>query len=541
MKKPALLAAEFFMVWTILGASSAPVCPSLMRIFQPDGTSFFARSFGNAQSQVVETLDGFTILKNHQSGFWFYAEKDRGGDLVPCRMAVGSIPLPAHPRHLRGDSGRNRMPGFESGADRLPGVNLIGELPLLVILVEFLDVKLIGSTATSWKNSFFGTANSVKDYFAEASYDQLSIIPAKETHGTANDGIIKIRLNMKHPNTAENVGDKINKEVARKALVAANKYVNFSKLDGDMNGSLSRSELLIFIVWAGYDMVYGGTASAKTPAVWCHSSAFSPEDVPAPQLDGVKLADSLSDGAYCQFGEWHQATFEPKGQRATIGKLCWSVCAGSGKIPDLYDTDGTSQGIGEWGLMGKGLWNSSKIAGDTPSHPEAWSKYFLGWIVPVTWKGANKTWTIEPAETTKTNAFLLLGNNPEGPEIGGSGEYFLLENRQKIGYDRALPGFGLLIWHIEESRTDNNDERNLKNYHRLIDLEEADGLNELNKPGYRGDDGDPFPGVKNKTEFTGVTKPNSKWYRGADSKVRIRSIKVSGTKISAVVSTQGGA
>ena len=34
------------------------------------------------------------------------------------------------------------------------------------------------------------------------------------------------------------------------------------------------------------------------------------------------------------------------------------------------------------------------------------------------------------------------------------GEYFLIENRQKTGYDAGLPNSGLAIWHINENTAD---------------------------------------------------------------------------------------
>ena len=40
-------------------------------------------------------------------------------------------------------------------------------------------------------------------------------------------------------------------------------------------------------------------------------------------------------------------------------------------FPDLYDTDDTSEGIGNWCLMAGGSWNGG---GDVPAHPSAWCK-----------------------------------------------------------------------------------------------------------------------------------------------------------------------
>ncbi len=56
-------------------------------------------------------------------------------------------------------------------------------------------------------------------------------------------------------------------------------------------------------------------------------------------------------------------------------------------LPDLYDTNGGSQGVGEWDLMGSGSWQST----DNPSHMGAWCKGELGWntIIDVGPKGSN--------------------------------------------------------------------------------------------------------------------------------------------------------
>ena len=54
--------------------------------------------------------------------------------------------------------------------------------------------------------------------------------------------------------------------------------------------------------------------------------------------------------------------------------------------PDLYDTDQSGEGVGEWSLMGSGSWGESTAAGhlpgDSPTHPDAFSLYYQGWITP---------------------------------------------------------------------------------------------------------------------------------------------------------------
>ncbi|NIS14642.1 MAG: T9SS type A sorting domain-containing protein, partial [Aliifodinibius sp.] len=84
-------------------------------------------------------------------------------------------------------------------------------------------------------------------------------------------------------------------------------------------------------------------------------------------------------------------------------------------------------------------------------------------------------------------------------------EYFLIENRQRKGFDLQLPGQGLLIWHIDETQWGNKNE-----YNYLVGLEQADGLFQLEKSDhYGGDINDPYPGGLGVREFSETTIPSN--------------------------------
>ena len=50
-------------------------------------------------------------------------------------------------------------------------------------------------------------------------------------------------------------------------------------------------------------------------------------------------------------------------------------------LPDLYDRDGSSRGVGRWSLMATGAWNGS--LGNSPAHLDAWCKVQLGFVTPI--------------------------------------------------------------------------------------------------------------------------------------------------------------
>lgn len=99
-------------------------------------------------------------------------------------------------------------------------------------------------------------------------------------------------------------------------------------------------------------------------------------------------------------------------------------------------------------------------------------------------------------------------------------EYFLLENRQKKGRDADLPAGGLLLWHIDETKDDNTSE----NTAYKVALVQSDGEKDLERDEDRGDEGDPFPGVKTVRLVNSGTNPSTKANNGAVTGVAISQI-----------------
>src|SRR6185369_9365180 len=98
------------------------------------------------------------------------------------------------------------------------------------------------------------------------------------------------------------------------------------------------------------------------------------------------------------------------------------------------------------------------------------------------------------------------------------GEYFIAENRQQIGFDSALPGGGLLLWHIDESRANNNSEwypgcTNCSSRYK-VSLLQADSRFDLEHHTNRGDNGDPFPGTTENRTVNRLTTPAALLYSG---------------------------
>ena len=209
------------------------------------------------------------------------------------------------------------------------------------------------------------------------------------------------------------------------------------------------------------------------------------------------------------------------GEKNPLGVWCHEFGHELG-LPDYYDTDGSSEGVGNWAVMAAGSWGNN---GETPVYFSAYSRYWLGWDEPITIEDDITNLVIEPVSEGGNIYKLPIPGN-----LSESGEYFLLENRQKTKYDSYLPGEGLLIWHIDEeimfskwsSNTVNNDEE-----HKGMDLEEADGNDDLDSGTNRGDNGDPY----RTGNFSKDTYPNSLAYNDNESGWKIENIEVSGLNI----------
>jgi M6 family metalloprotease-like protein len=521
---------------------AVPAAPITYTLSQPNGVKFEARKVGDEWNNRTISRDGYTIVLDESTGYWVYAQKEAGGDLGKSSYRVGidspkGIKRGVKPQ-IRSPQSINAaalVPGKAGSPSMLPPVTTSGNQSVLIILVKFAD-EIIHTTEAAWNAAVFGTSSSVASYYKEVSYGALNLVPAKETYSGSsnpseiNDGIITVVLPYNHPDTRSGTSD-VNRQVTYDALVGADKYINYSNFDTDKNGYISTNELHIVTVIAGYETAYGGDYSCQ-PSIWGHHWNLG-GSVPAPILDGVSVAGSSGNGGYSQIGEMHGID-DPMvpgscllAHMATIGIIAHEM-GHNLWWPDMYDIDDDDvAGIGAWGIMSYGSWNTSgTYAGDSPAHPSPWERWYSGWITPNQITAAT-TVSIPRVETNPT--VYQLGDNINGVDwsfygSSGTGEYFLVENRQLVGFDIGLPACGILIWHIDEGVAEDNTCNMYQWGQRLVALEQADGQFHLERNwfpidlGNTGDAGDPYLAGDS---FDATTTPNSNFYTGGASGVSV--------------------
>ena len=254
--------------------------------------------------------------------------------------------------------------------------------------------------------------------------------------------------------------------IARDALAA---FVDTASDPADRAALATADALLVFFAGAGRE---SHTGSGDPTDPWSNYTAL----LPPAKSPGAPVFDEA-----CVIAEREVRPF------SSFGVLCHEFGHLLG-LPELYAPGGLPQeGIGVWGLMGQGTWLGR---GERPPHLDAWSKLRLGWVDAETLERTTRGVTLPAVERTPRIVKIRATTAQDH-------EYYLLENRARVGADRRLPGEGLLVWHVNERvtgfRTAETDAAR-----KLLHLVEADGRADLDRGhaagGNRGDAGDPWSG-----------------------------------------------
>jgi len=373
---------------------------------------------------------------------------------------------------------------IRSAAARATGP-LRGTVRVIVVLVDFSDRPMM-QTQQHFQDLFFSQGkpkNSVREYYSDVTHGLIDL---------QGDVVGPLRLpkTLKtYANRASGMGTTVPnaQTMAFDAVTAADPMVDFTPYDNDGNGFVDA----FIVIHAGP----GAEVTGSQDDIWSHKWVL-PNGARA--VDQTKIYAYLTVPEDCKIGVCAHE----------LGHLLFG-------FPDLYDTDSSSEGIGNWCLMAGGSWGGG---GDLPVHPSAWCKANQGWVTVKT-VATNGPATLADVKTSQT-VLRLWKNGTTG------NEYFLLENRQQIGFDASLPGGGLLVWHVDNAQQTNTDENHYK-----VALMQADGKRDLEHNANRGDAGDPYPGSSNNRTFNAASNPNSKSYAHSDSCVVVTGISASGASM----------
>ena len=382
---------------------------------------------------------------------------------------------------------------------------------LCAIRVEFQADTVTGTTGTGHMGNGFPDTLIIdplphdRQYFADHLqflsnyYGTVSkgaiAFSALDIYPESDDEVYRLEYPMWHYNynTDDDLLDQRLVELFAETVQLASEDINYNEYD----------VVLIFHAGVGKDFNIGYD---ETP--FDIPSAFISEE----DLQGYTgaLPGGITNGIILPESQNQQEILEYDIQLSMNGVLVKLFGNWLG-MPDLFNTEDGSTGIGRWGMMDQGSGNVNALV---PSLPDIWSRIYMGW------QTAKSVVPPGISDTIHVARFNVEGA-PEAIKIPVTPrEYYLIENRDadadsvkkvtlydrdgrqlrinlegdievqedfKVAvsanhYDFGIPGSGILIWHIDENVINENLDDNRVNAdpsHRGVDLVEADGSQDI--------------------------------------------------------------
>lgn len=451
--------------------------PGLFPYRQPDGSTVTLGQRGDENFHYFVDADGYPVAID-ADGWYRYI----GADGNVTDVAVGNGKRTLAFRQTVADKGaivKNYIervkPTVKYRNELAPQkVTAMGKKKVLVILAEFADTKFTIGTHDLFNDmmnkrdyNYNGATGSCYDYFYENSMTQYQ--PQFDVYGP-------VQLSQGYAYYGEDKAGEVGQdrragEMVKEACQLLDDQIDFSQYDTDGDGFVD----YVYVYYPGLGQHEGGDANT----IWPHAHYLQYTDAGTLEADGVTI------DRYATSNE-----IQGSGQFTGIGVFCHEFSHVLG-LPDLYDTyNSENYSVGYWSLLCRGNYLNE---GRTPPNLSSYERSAIGWLKPEELS--------HPADISMTSlndniAYQITTETPT--------EYYLFENRQRLGWDSFLPGHGMLVWHIDYNADFwTNNIVNTRPNHLRIDIVEADGAAD-----FETTYGDPFPGTGNHTAFTDETSPS---------------------------------
>lgn len=503
-------------IWCSIQAFAVPAYPYKVKVMTTNGKSVAIYVRGDESQKYAVTEDGYTLISDSLG--WWYAYQTNAGLVKRSNFNLlapedETIEL----KHFKAGCPKGIVPervmsvpsDRHSSPDRANVSRpIVGERRALVILMQYKDVTFKKTTAAF--EALFnrleyhqdGATGSVRDFYRFASQRQLDYISDVYGPYTAQNP-----MRYYGGNSITDGNDKNPLALCIEAIKCLPNDIDFSVYDNNGDGLVDN----VHIIYAGY----GEEAGASSDAIWAHEY---------PRRINLKNEVGYSFEGYSCSPELRGNS----GSNIThIGVICHELGHALGAM-DYYDTNygtgGEYAGTGKWDIMAGGSWNDE---GRTPPNfnPYVRSTVF-GWNSQ-TVLGSNQQITLPCMEFDNPEQSIIYR-----VETGKSGDYFLLENRQQHGFDAALPGAGLMIYHVHSDidRYTSTNTINATSPQGLYPVCASYSEPSKRKYGNINSAECPFPGSKNVREFTPTTSPAAIAWNGSAAKVSISHITLNSSE-----------
>lgn len=377
----------------------------------------------------------------------------------------------------------------------IPKKGVRGTLRVMVLLVDFPDRP--GSLSpTHYEDLLFSKGvhptGSMRDYYAEVSNGKVDVVGTvhgwfrmPRTYSTYVNGESGMGPHS-YPNNCQALA-----EDAAKAAVAAGVV-----FPADLDNLQTNTVTALFIVHAGRGAEKEQTKDAQDAEIWSHKwNAVNP----------VEVGPNLS-----------VATYLVVPQNCRLGVCAHELGHLAFQWQDFYDPNSNKDGIfwngtGSWDLMASGCYNFNEAS---PAHPAVLHKAQHGWVAFREITQSEAGVRLKPTTAAGGRACRIRSGAFSGSQ------YLILESRPLRGFDKHLPGEGLLVWRVDETK------EMFAPATPGMTLVQADGRHELDLPNpvMQGDDSDPFPGSEGQTELKDTGFKASSSFPGVRSGIRLLNI-----------------
>ena len=440
---------------------------------QPDGTTIEVRLTGDEFHHYWQDQAG-NVVKCDSLGYWRVVESQPTPATIKARRQASAM-LQSRPRKAVGS------------------VNLAPRG--LVILVNFKDTKFNASNTQVAMNelmnsssyTYNGATGSVRQFFSDQS-DTL-YTPEFDVFGP-----VTLTNNVAHYGGNDAGGDDLlpgDMVVEACSIADAQHGVDFTKYDNDGDGEVD----FVYLIYAGKGEADGGADNTIWPHNWNLESAYYYNN--CTYATNKRKFDGKYINNYACSGELNGQS----GARTGIGTIAHEFGHVIG-LPDLYDIDygqnyEDEATPGAWHIMDGGSYNND---GKTPPNYTIYDKYFLGWKTPINPGATAQTLTLQAAGTDGYNAYQITSGNSLLAATNATTAYYI-ENRQQSGWDKYLPGHGLVIWRIMYSQSvwEANAPNATPGTLRYAVVSASGATTKI------GTASDPFPGTKKVTRWEGVS------------------------------------
>lgn len=379
-------------------ALAGPADPTPVKMTLPDGSS--------------------AMVHLHGDEFFHWMTDESGQEVVIGRDGRLSRPRADAPsleaRRLQAREARAAAAAAHS--DFSPNV---GEVHFPVILVAFSDLGFVVDNPQATFDVHFN--QKVRDYFVDNSGGKFT--PVFDVFGPVT---LPKKCSDYGGNSSTTIDRRCDEAFLTACQTAAGQGFDFSPFDQNGDGYIDD----VICIYAGYNEAQGGPDYSIWPK-FGSIEGYVGEDSDKNLLGSVRV-------------DRYSCTSELQGSSGSemcgIGLICHEFAHSLG-LPDLYDTDGSTNGTAEqmytFSLMANGEYNAH---GQNPPYLCAVERNLLGWMdLPDEISG-----DVVSLESIRNGVALRIPTD-------NSGEYFILECRDGKGRDSDIGAEGLLIYHVDQS------------------------------------------------------------------------------------------